>query len=102
MKGIDSPFSCISLVSISVPFTVETRPFCVLFLCFYSKIILINTAAKNRVDGEAVEELRAQREITRPNEAKAAMDFEVLFQPKANGLNGAFLFSFSFLGCWLD
>lgn len=49
-----------------------------------------------------MEELRAQREITRPNEAKAAMDFEVLFQPKANGLNGAFLFSFSFLGCWLD
>lgn len=47
-----------------------------------------------------MEELRAQREITRPNETKAAMDFEVLFQPKANGLNGAFLFSF--LDCWLD
>jgi len=43
-----------------------------------------------------VEELRAQREITRPNETKAAMDFEVLFQPKANGLNGAFLFFFFF------
>jgi hypothetical protein len=52
------------------------------------------------LDEEAVEELRAQREITRPNETKAAMDFEVLFQPKANGLNGAFLFSF--LDCWLD
>jgi hypothetical protein len=46
-----------------------------------------------------VEELRAQREITRPNETKAAMDFEVLFQPKANGLNGAFLFFFDLRGC---